>query len=262
MESTQNDCAASPMFIFSEYYYYITIGLQAICVWHCVKKGNQQKWIWIIVFLPLIGCLIYFYSEILRDRQLSQVGSGISSAINPRGSIRRLEEQLRFANTHQNQVALADAYLDAGETEKAIHLYEESLSGVFDENEYVMMKLIVAYARVKFYEGIPPLAERVQNSPQFIRSQAHIEYAKALAALGENEKAIREFSAMQGKFANYEARYYYGLFLLQNGSKEQGYAILSEMASEEKHLASRERRFYRQWLQKANEELKKAGQTA
>jgi hypothetical protein len=251
------------MFIFSEYYYYITIALQGICVWHCIKKGNQQKWIWIIVFLPLIGCLIYFYSEILRDRQLSQVGSGISSAIYPRGGIRRLEEQqLRFANTHQNQVALADAYLDAGETEKAIHLYEESLTGVFDENEYVLMKLIVAYARVKFYEGIPPLAERVQQSPQFVRSQAHVEYAKALAMLGEKDKAAKEFSTMQGKFANYEARYHYGLFLLQNGKKDQGYATLSEMVTEEKHLASRERRFYKQWFQKAQEELRKAAQTA
>lgn len=39
------------------YFYYVTLALQAICVIHCLRKGNQQKWIYIIVFLPLIGCV-------------------------------------------------------------------------------------------------------------------------------------------------------------------------------------------------------------
>jgi hypothetical protein len=246
---------------FSSYYYYITIALQAICVWHCLKKGNQQKWIWIIVFLPLVGCLIYFFSEILSDRQIRNVGSNVGSMINPTGSVRRLEEQLRFADTHQNKVALADAYLETGETAKAIHLYEESLTGVFDENEYVLMKLIIAYSKVKFYEGIIPLAERASKSPQFARSQAHIEYAKALAALGQNEKAEKEFNLMLGKFANYEPRYHYGLYLLQKGETDQARRIFREMMEEEKHLGQRERRMYKAWINKAKEEMKKADVT-
>jgi len=56
------------MFFSSPYFYYVTIGLQAFCAVHCIRKGNQQKWIWIIVFLPLLGGLIYIFSEVLPHR--------------------------------------------------------------------------------------------------------------------------------------------------------------------------------------------------
>src|SRR5687768_11754186 len=134
------------MFFDNNYFYYVTIGLQAICVLHCLKRGNTQKWIWLIVFLPVIGCLIYFFSEIVTGNRIQQVSSGVGSVLNPGGSVRKLEEQLRFADTFHNRVALADAYLANGRTKDAIALYEQSLTGVFTENEHLLKQLIIAYS--------------------------------------------------------------------------------------------------------------------
>src|SRR5215204_5904469 len=91
-------------------YYAIIIVFQAICVIHCLKNKTSNNWIWLIVFLPLIGCLIYFFSEILTLSQIRNFQSGFGEMISPSGSIKKLEDNLRFSDTFQNRVLLADAY--------------------------------------------------------------------------------------------------------------------------------------------------------
>lgn len=245
------------MFFYNNYFYYITVALQVICVLHCLKKGNQNKWIWIIIFLPVVGCLIYFFSEIATGRQINQVSSGLGSMLNPTGSIRKLEQQLRFTDTFHNRVALADAYLAHGRTEDAIALYEQSLTGVFTENEHVLKQLIIAYANVKRYKDIIPLAQKIYRSPQFARSQAHMLYAIALENTGHAEAAEKEFRSMNGRFSNFEPRYQYGLFLRRARRDDEAKQVFGDMLNEAGHLSSRERRYNQVWFNQAREELKK-----
>ena len=61
---------------------------------------------------------------------------------------------------------------------------------------------------------------------------------------------------MQGKFGNYEPRYHYGLYLLQNNRREEASTVFTEMIAEEKHLGPRERRIFKPWIQKAKAEMK------
>src|ERR1700755_403063 len=110
------------------YTYYISIVLQAICVIHCIRKGNQQRWIWVIVFVPFIGALIYFFSEIVNSRDMRNWQSGVGGLFSSVGRVSRLENNLRFADTFNNRVMLADAYLASGRTEEAIELYTGSLT--------------------------------------------------------------------------------------------------------------------------------------
>lgn len=102
------------MFFFSTTFYFITIALQAICVLHCVRRGTQQKWIWLIIFLPVIGSLVYIFTEMFSGRDVQKVQSGVGAVFNPSGPIRKLEENLRFSDTFANRTALADAYLAGG----------------------------------------------------------------------------------------------------------------------------------------------------
>ncbi|MDI3320183.1 hypothetical protein [Pinibacter soli] len=238
------------------YIYYITVGLQAICALHCIRKGNQNKWLYIIIFLPIIGSLIYFFGEIFTKGQLRNVQSGMDAVIQPTGSIRRLEEQLKFTDTFDNRVALADAYLATGQTEKAIELYERSHTGVFTENEHLLSQMIVAYYKAHRDEDIIPLAQKLYKSPQFPRSQAHLLYAIALANTGKSALAEKEFKTMSSRFSCFEQRYNYGLFLIKQGREEEAESIVSEMLGEASHLSSRERRDSRQWFAAAKDALK------
>ncbi|MDP9081009.1 MAG: PLDc N-terminal domain-containing protein [Bacteroidota bacterium] len=66
-------------------YYYLVVILEIFCAIHCVRRGTQGKWLWIIIFLPLIGSLIYVYSEILSNRSFRGPNIDVGSVINPRG---------------------------------------------------------------------------------------------------------------------------------------------------------------------------------
>lgn len=245
------------MFFDNNYIYYITIGLQCICVIHCIRYNKTNPWIWLIIFLPLIGCIAYFFSEIVNRGQVNQFSNGLGSLFNPSGSVRSLEERLKFSDTFDNKIALADAYLRTGQTEKAIAIYEQSLTGVFSENEYVLNRLVLAYAETEMYESILPVIEKLYKLPQFPRSKSHLLYARALEKTGHTAQAEKEYLRMNGRYTDFEARYHYGLFLLQLQRNDDAYQVFDAMAAEFHHLTPREKRANRTWIMQAREELKK-----
>ncbi len=238
-------------------FYYITIVLQAICVIHCLRKGKQYMWIWLIILLPLIGCIAYMVMEMFKTGDLQKVQSGVSSVLNPHGNIEMLEDQLKFTDTFNNRVSLADAYLAAGLTDKAITLYESSLTGAFIENEHVLMQLILACFQKQRWQQVIAIAGKVYKLPQFPRSQAHLFYAMALENVGSNEMAEQEFKKMKSRYSDFEARYHYGLFLIRANRKDEARQLYTDLCDEVPHLGSREKKFSRHWINLAKEELRK-----
>lgn len=245
------------MFFFNSYFYIFTIVLQVVCILHCLKKGNATYWIWLLIFLPLVGCIVYFFSEILSGREIKNVQSGITEVFNPSGSIKKLEDNLRFSDTFNNRIALADAFLKAGQTKRAIQLYEQSLTGAFSENEYVLVQLVNAYFAEKQYEDVIKIAQKIYKLPQFTRSHTHVLYAQALGYAGKPELAEKEFQQMKTKFANFEARYQYGRFLQRENRTDEAYRLYTDMTEEARHLSSRERKYNREWFFLTREELRK-----
>jgi len=45
----------------------ISIVLQVICAVHAVKTGRRLTWVFIICVFPLIGCTVYFITEMIPD---------------------------------------------------------------------------------------------------------------------------------------------------------------------------------------------------
>ncbi len=243
--------------MFSSIPYYVTIALDAICIIHCLRMGRETGWIWVIVVLPVLGAIIYIATQMFAGRDLQKVQSGIGAVLNPSGSIKKLQQQLRFSDTFNNRVALADAYLAAGQRDKAVEMYESSLTGAFTENEYVLGQLVVAYFEAQRYNDVISVARKIYKLPQFARSRAHILYAIALEKAGNSTQAETEFKMMKGRFANYEARFQYGLFLIKAGRDAEARQLYREMVEEAGQLTSRERRVGRTWFAQAKEELKK-----
>jgi hypothetical protein len=243
------------MFDFLNVPYYLIIGLEGICVFHCVKKGNQGKWIWIIVCVPVIGSLIYIFSEIITKRDIGTVQSNISTIIFPTGRIKDLEKKLEFANTFDNKVALADAYLASGSIQQAIELYESCIVGVFSDNEYVITKLIISYYHAERYADAVKIAQKILRSTDFNKSHAHVLYALCLEKTGNSDQAEKELESMKGKYSNFEGRLNYGQFLIRANRSQEAKVIFSEMLQEASHMTSSESRGCNRWLRQAREEL-------
>ncbi len=242
-------------------YGYIIVGLQIFCAVHSYRRGTLNRWIFLIIFLPLIGSVIYIYSEALSNRNnfrsTIKPTINVGAVLNPGGNIKKLEEELRFTDTFANKVKLADAYLAAGLTDKAVDLYETSLTGAFAENEHVMMQLIAGYFEQGRYGEVIPLAKKLYHLPQFPRSKAHILYAMSLENTGDTEQAENEFKSMKGRYSYFESRYQYGLFLMRAERYDDATKIFTDMLNEEPQLGNMEKRNNRQWFAKAKEELRK-----
>jgi len=238
-------------------YYYLIIALQAICVIHCVKKNNQQKWIWLIIFLPFIGSIIYLFSEVFTQKTIQQAQSGAGIMLYPSGRIKKLEAQLKFADTFNNRIMLADAYLAGGQTQKAIALYEGSLTGAFTENEHVLSQLILAYHQIEDYTELIRTAQKIYKLPQFARSRNHMLYAMALEQNGDEAAAEKEFKMMGGRFSNFEARYQYGMFLGRNNRQNEARQLFEVLAEEGDHLTPMEKKANRQWISSSRDMLRK-----
>lgn len=245
------------MFYGGGSYYYLIIGLQIFCAVHCLRRGTQARWLWIIIVFPVIGSLIYIYNEMLSNRRFSTPNINISSVINPGGNIKKLEDELKFTDTFANRIKLADAYLAAGQTEKAAELYKSSLTGAFSENEHGLMQLMIACYELQQYEEVIAIAKKICKIPQFARSKAHMAYAMSLENLDRLDEAENEFKAMKGRYSYFEQRYQYGLFLLRNDRETDALTIFSDMLNEEQHLSQMEKRSNSKWFSLAKAEVKK-----
>ncbi len=187
---------------------------------------------------------------------MQQVQQGVGSVIASGNTIKKLEERLRFSDSFNNKVMLADAYMNNGQLDKAISMYESCLSGAFTENEYVLSQLITAYNQMGWYEEVVTVAKKIYNLPQFTRSHSHILYAVALEKCGNTAQAEKEFQLMRGRFSFFEARYYYGMLLLNTGRQKEAAQLFTQITEEKDQLSSNERNANREWFARAKEELK------
>ncbi len=237
-------------------YYYLIIVFQAVCVIHALRNGLLQKWIWLIVFLPLIGSIAYFFTEIIQKRHVNKVQNNVGQLINPGGRIRDLEKKFRFSDTFTNRIVLADAYLNKQLFEEAIELYESGLTGVFEDNEHVVIQLMKAYFSVGRYEDVVKLAEKIKNNAHFSSTTGSLVYAQALEKIGNIEAAEKQFSAMNHRFSNYEARYLFGEFLKRNNRMEQAQKQFQQIVDEAEQMNRKEKSHSITWINKSKEELK------
>jgi hypothetical protein len=241
-------------------YYYIVLILQGICVFHSVRKGNQAKWIWIILVFSFVGCIVYICTEIIKRRHVNSIQSGVINIVNPSGRIKELEKKFNFSDTFATRTALADAYLESGMHEKAIELYEPALNGLFSNNEHVVNQLILAYYHVKRYADVVRIAPRIENTLNFQKSKANLLYALSLEQVGNLNEAEKQFMNMNHRFSNFEARYNYGEFLLRDKREDHAALIFQDILDEAQHMNRNEKGRSVIWIEKAKVARTRLGQ--
>ncbi|MDB5120776.1 MAG: hypothetical protein JWN56_1994 [Sphingobacteriales bacterium] len=238
-------------------YYYVIFILQGICIFHAIRNNNQSKWIWIIMFLPIIGCAIYAFTEIFQKRQVNSIQAGVVKLVNPGSKIKHLERKFQFTDTFANRVALADAYLEKGLHEKALALYEPALSGLFESNEHVVQQLIEVYFKLNRFDDVIRIAPKISRNINFPKSKSNLLYALALEKSDGIDLAEKEFKAMNHRFSNYEARYNYGQFLIRTNREAEALKLYTTISEEAEHMNRKEKGESKIWIDKVIGSCKK-----
>lgn len=237
-------------------YYYVVIALQVVCIFHAVKT-NRKDWLYLLIFLPLVGCAIYFFREILPGLRTDQLASDVQYTFNPTGRIKELERAVRISDTDANKLALAAEYARQRQYPRAIELVRSCLVGIYEHDAGMTQEL----ARLLFYNN--EFTESVQmfhkalklKNNRFDKPEDDLLFARALDGNKDLEKAEEEYQKVIRLHHSMQARYYYGLMLKALGrssdARTQFQTILDEKDLHPKHV----RRMNAEWVQKAKREL-------
>ena len=60
---------------------YLIVALQAFCINHDNKNRNQYFWIFIIIFIPAIGSIIYLITQVYNKRDASIIKENLTSVL-------------------------------------------------------------------------------------------------------------------------------------------------------------------------------------
>ncbi len=237
-------------------YYYLILALQGYCIYHLVKNRNSYYWIFLILFIPIIGSIVYIATQVFNKNDVEKIQSELSTIINPTKKVKDLEAQLQFSETFQSRVNLADAYFEIKDFSNASKHYQASLKDNFQNDFYVVKQLIASYFELNDYENVLLYSEKIKNNPEFEKSITQFLYGLTLDKLGRTEEAEVAMRKIDIRYSNYNERLILAEFLLGKGKKDDAKEILLEISIESQHMNKDNRRIYRATITQVEKLLK------
>ncbi|TGV01228.1 hypothetical protein EM932_16450 [Flavivirga rizhaonensis] len=225
--------------------YYLIIGLKVYCFYHIYKNNNSYYWFFIILFIPIIGCVIYLITQVYNKRDAKKITNEITHIINPTKKVKDLEKQLQFSESYQNRVNLADAYLEIKDYNSAIPHYLEALEDSSQSDFYVIKQLIEAYFNIEDCKSVILYVEKIKEHPEFKKSRTQFLYGLALERVGKLEEAEENLKQIDIRYSFYNERLIYAKFLLSRDKKEQAKEVLEDVHTESQHMTKPNKRIYR-----------------
>ena len=220
----------------------LTAIIQFSFAFHALKTGRDQKWVWIIMLAPVVGCLAYYFMEVFphsrEERQLRKRIHDIAKTLNPDGELKRRTEDVTNTASVENRAKLADECLEKGMFDEAIRLYEGCLEGPHKNDP----RILFACARAYFYNGNHRQAEEIlqrleKAHPRFRRDEAQLLEARVLEAIGETNRSVEIFERLRTTYVGFEAKYRYALLLKRLGRATEAAELFDFIATNARRSA-------------------------
>ncbi|MBJ7882376.1 hypothetical protein [Gelidibacter salicanalis] len=226
-------------------YYYFIIAFQAFCIYHLFKHKNSFYWIFAIIFLPLVGCIVYLVTQVFTKRDSEKIQDNLTTIIDPSKKLRDLERKLEFTDTYENRVNLADAYLASHAETKAIEHYKIALEDKTQNGFYVKTQMAKAYYNTKNFDQVIALGEILKDHKEFNKSDVPFYYGMALAEKGRTIEAEAQLETMDRPYSNYNERLAFAKFLLSIDKSNDAKALLDELHEEMQNMTKMNLRIYK-----------------
>jgi hypothetical protein len=238
----------------------LVFGLQLLCLAHVMRTGRPGQWVFIIMGLPLAGCLAYLLMEILPDLRHSPAGRqairDIGAVIDPERDLREKAQRVADADTVENRAALAEECLRRGRAAEARQLFQSCLTGVHAADHVLMLGLARAESALGDHAGACATLERLRAAhPSLDCPDGHLLYARAKEQQGEVEEALTEYAALAEYYPGEEPRCRLALLLQKTGRVAEARTLFQEVL----HSVERASRLYyrteRDWYEVARRNL-------
>ena len=219
----------------------VTVIIQAFFIYHVFSTGRPYWWAFIILSMPVLGCLIYYLIEVFPNsrehRSARRVGRNLVRSLKPDAEMKRRIEETEICGSIDNKIALAEECLAAGLTHDAIRLYQNCLAGPH-ANDPV---LIFGFARAYFENGANQLAmDQIQylqtHHPAFKTNEIRLLKARTLEESGDTVGALAEYEDIAPIYVGLEAKCRYALLLQKTGHLKQAGSLFNEILTHAKRF--------------------------
>lgn len=246
----------------------LIVGLQIFCLIHCMQRNRHRSWILLIVFAPLIGSIVYLYTEYLPDYQ-RRGGTRNANPLRYRPAankeIDRLQEEVRYSDTVQSRENLADEYIRQEMYSEAAALYRECLAGPLENDPTLLYKLAEACYGLQNYPPAIEALHRIRALSDYRPAKVRLLLARCYDGEGQFDKATNAFEQALKVQTDLEVKYRYALFLQTRGEAEKARTLLEEILAAAERMPQHTREQNQTWLdlarQQANGQNSKAEQS-
>lgn len=235
----------------------LEVAAKIACIVHVIRTGRSLMWIWLVLFVPIVGPVVYFIIEIWPDLRAGRRG-GLSLKLpeTSAGAIKRLQEELEFSNTVAKRVQLAQALASARRFDEAAETLAVSLRGVFKDDPVLTLELAdVHFQAGRHAETLAALGTLDRLKSKDGRQRRLLLAARSLQALGRKDEARERFETALEQASGEEPRCRLAQFLIAEGETEKARALFEELLKNAKVGGGVFRRHNREWIALAKEGL-------
>ena len=225
--------------------------VQTFCVIHALHKGYPHSFVLMVLLFPLVGAIGYLIVEFGPALYYSHIRTTLKKMRkpDPQHDLITKHQAALMTPTIENYHALAKCYLSLNEYENALILLDDLLKNQFSHDPYLLLDKAKALFGLKKYNEVKFVLENMKGN-----SEAHLLYARSLAALGETQLANLEFERLQHYYTGLEASYYYLQHLRQLNQQTRAQEVLRHMRKRLHRLPKHFQQKEQSWLKQAQKD--------
>lgn len=233
--------------------------VQGLAILHVLRTGRDMRWIFLILFIPGLGAVIYFVAEVLPS---------LNQNVTARRTVRRLQgvvdpnrglksTLLDYERNPSVETASrhADELTRAGRYDEAIKVCNEARTGLFEDDPKILSSLANAeFAAGRHRETIATLDRLRETNPSFRSPDGHLIYARALEESNDSNRAIDEYASLARYYPGAEARVRQALLHKKLGRTDEAAAMLDAILKDARLAPKHFQRSQREWIDLAKRE--------
>jgi hypothetical protein len=232
-----------------------------LCV-HVVRTNQQIFWIFVILFIPVLGSLVYLAAvvvpEMVGGTRAKRMGMAARDALDPTREYRTARAAAADTPTVHNQMRLAAAAAAMGRHAEAEQLYAEAATGIHADDPALLLGRANALIELgRAGEAAPLLDKLVGEQPTRSPSTA-LAQARVYEALGHYREADAAYQWAAGRLPGLEALARYAAFLANTGRRQEAADNLAEIDRRIERSNPQFRRESRPWRDLAAQALARA----
>lgn len=233
-----------------------------LCV-HVVRTNQQLYWLFVILFLPPLGGIVYlvaiFLPDVLGGTRAKRLGMAARDALDPTREYRLARQAVDEAATVHNRMRLAAASAALGRHAEAEALYAEAAQGIHADDPALLLGRANALIELGRAEEALPLIDKLGEEQTTTRSATTaLAQARALEAVGRMSEADKAYQYAAGRLPGLEAIARYAAFLARSGRRQEAADNLAEIDRRIERANPQFRREGRAWRDLAAQALAKA----